>query len=174
MTVSRLATYVVLLFSCCSFIGCNSATNTTPPATDEHSHDSHSHHLESLAEGIEQLKTYQGQMKAAFDAGTPRECDDALHEAVHVLEAIPSAHDVAEMATEDQEMIKANCRDLFGLLDQIHHGFHTEGDVDATLYDSIADDFDKALANLARKIPAEGHDHDEDMEAVDDGDDTTE
>ena len=138
--------YLLAATLVCALIGC--AKSTTPPAADA----GHDHKLESLSVGIAQIKGYRDEVKAAFDAGKPSDCDGALHDVAHVLDALPSAGDVASMSAEDQEVVKTASKELFGLFMKIHDGFHGEANVETNAYDAVAADMDKAIETLSSKV----------------------
>jgi hypothetical protein len=137
-----------------TLLGCSSSSSTYPVSGDVHA-DDHEHQLASLTVGVEQLTGFRDQIKSAFESGSPHDCDGALHEAVHVLEALPKAADVAAMTAEDQEIVNATAKELFGLLGKIHDGFHGASDVETNAYEAVAGDIDKALETLRSKIPSD-------------------
>lgn len=141
---------IVLASISCTLIGCTQTTTPSAPATSS----GHDHQLESLAAGVEQLKGFRDDVKAAFDAGNPSDCDNALHEAAHVLEALPAAGDVSSMSAEDQEVIKAESKTLFSLFMKIHDGFHDGGEVETNAYEAVADEMNASLETLSSKIPS--------------------
>ena len=150
----RLTQLAVLLISTVVFVGVSGCADKT--GVDEggsaHAHD---HNLESLASGVEQLKSFQAEIKAAFDAGQPGDCDTALHEAAELLNVLPKAEDVSALSAESQEIVKTQAKKLFDLLMKIHDaGFHGAGDVAGNAYEDVAAEITAAIQELEHVAPA--------------------
>lgn len=139
----RFATLLLIVVSTIYVGGCS---KPTPPAVTAPK--------TTYSQGIEQLKTHCDAIKAAFDAGTPRDSDTAMHDAFHLLNELPKFEGIAAMSAEDQASVGQGCKDLLAALTQIHDSFHGEGDVGTDGYEAVADQISAGLELLSSKVPA--------------------
>ncbi len=131
--------YFLLALASAMLLGCQQAT----PTAD----DAHAHAHEQLSVYVGQIKGFRDSVKTAFEAGTPKDCDGALHEAIHVLDEISHATDFDQLSAEDQDAAKASAKALFDSFMTIHDGFHG-GEVDANAYDPVKDDMNTSIETL--------------------------
>ena len=130
----------------------------------EHDHD-HGHRPDSYVAALNQIKHARDEVKAAFDAGTPKECDDALHILAEVLDVLPEVAAETDLPKEDWQIVKDQSKHLFDQFMKIHDGFHGSG-AEGASFDSVAEEINKAIETLESKIAAtgekveEGHGHD--------------
>lgn len=164
-----LVTSLVVLIA----VGCTetSTSSTTSSPEEEHHHHDHGHRPKSYNAALTQIKHARDEVKAAFDAGTPNACDDALHEVSEVLDVLPEVAAETDLPKEDWQVVKDQSKILFEQFTKIHDGFHG-GDKQGASFDSVADEINKAIevleskvAGTGEKVPAghdhEGHEHDE-------------
>lgn len=112
--------------------------------------------LESIAAGVAKLKTLNGTIKAAFDAGTPHECDGALHEAAEIVKVLSTTANDEGLTAAGLETVNTNAKVLFDSFMQIHEGFHSHGedhdheveDAEKNAYEQVADSISEALTAL--------------------------
>lgn len=114
--------------------------------------------LASVSEGVGKLKELNGTIKAAFDAGTPHECDSALHEAAQIVNALSTAARDEGLTAAGLETVDTNAKALFDNFMQIHEGFHAHGDdhdhdhegedAEKNVYEQVADGINEALTAL--------------------------
>jgi len=131
---------LVIVLATAGLLGCQQAATTT-------TEDAHAHKHESLSVMVGQIKGFRDAVKNAFEAGTPNDCDGALHDASHVLEEVSHATDFAQLSAEDQGTAKASAKTLFDGFMKVHDGFHG-GEVDNAAYDSVKADMDTAIETL--------------------------
>lgn len=162
-------------------VGCTSSSTPTAASgesgkEEEHHHDhDHGHRPESYAAALDQIKHARDEVKSAFDAGTPHECDNALHVLAEVLPVLPEVAAETDMGKEDWQVVKEQSKVVFDQFMGIHDGFHGDGQQGAS-FDSVAEPINAAIAVLESKIAAtgekatagdhshdshEGHDHGE-------------
>ena len=111
----------------------------------------------SVAEGVARLGELRDTIKSAFDAGTPHECDDALHEAFDITTSMPGLAQNEGFTAEALASVKSGTEKLAAQLMKIHDGFHDHGDAkeahvdesEGNVYESVADDINEALESLA-------------------------
>ena len=132
-------TLFLLALATCMMCGCQQETSTTK--------DTHGHKHEKLSVMVDQIKGFRDSVKTAFEAGTPGDCDGALHDAAHVLEEVSHATDFGELSAEDQASAKTCTKTLFDSFMKIHDGFHG-GEADATAYDGVKDAMEAEIATL--------------------------
>ena len=186
-TLSTLGTILSRRMACCLLCvalcllggGC---TSSTPDAkadggdqAEEHHHD-HGHRPKSYTAALDQIKHARDEVKAAFDAGTPNGCDDALHVVAEVLDVLPEVAAETDLSKEDWQVVKDQSQHLFDQFMKIHDGFHGDGKEGAS-FDSVAEEINKAIETLESKVAAtgekpdleaegkhdhEGHDHNHD------------
>jgi len=156
-------------------IGCTESTPSSSPTSggeEEHHHHDHGHRPESYSAALAQIKHARDDIKAAFDAGTPNACDDALHEVSEVLDVLPEVAAETDLPKEDWQVVKDQSKHLFDQFMKIHDGFHGESKQGAT-FDSVADEINKAIEVLESKVAATGEkvqaEHDHDHEGHDHG-----
>lgn len=116
-----------------------------------------SHRPDSVASGVAQLVKIRDSIKAAFDAGTPHECDGALHEASEILLVLPEVATDEGMSAEQLEIVTTNSKKMFDQFMEIHEGFHSHGtdsEPNAASYDNVAADVNAALEALAATVEA--------------------
>ena len=155
-----------LLASGCSPTSTAAKTEGGEQAEEHHHHD-HGHRPKSYVAALDQIKHARDEIKAAFDAGTPNECDNALHEVAEVLEALPEVAAETDLPKEDWQVVKDQSRHLFDQFMRIHDGFHGESSSEGTSFDSVADEINTSIETLESKIAATGekvessagHDH---------------
>ena len=112
--------------------------------------------LASISEGVTKLQELNGTIKAAFDAGTPHECDGALHEAVEIVNALSTTARDEGLSADGLETVNTNAKMLFDSFMQIHEGFHSHGDdhshesegTEKNAYEQVADSITEALTAL--------------------------
>lgn len=113
----------------------------------DHAHaegDAHAH-AETFPAALEQVVALKKQIQTAFEAGTPDDAHDAMHDVFHVLEDLTG---LAEKATEDPAKITAvneaaeNLLDAYEKLDEGMHGG------DQVEYSAVADAIDSAISKL--------------------------
>ena len=133
--------FLLVLVVIAIFVGCSAKPEPTAPAAV-------GFQLESVAAGITKLKELNGTIKAAFDAGTPHECDGALHEAAEIVQALSTQAGTEEFS--DQKTVDENAKALFDAYMAIHEGFHGHGgaETETTAYDTVAEKIDSAIAAL--------------------------
>ena len=162
----------------CLTCGCTSSTVSTSTTdgddTEEHHHHDHGHRPESYSAALASIKHARDEVKAAFDAGTPKACDEALHEVAEVLDVLPEVAAETDLPKNDWQVVKNQSTVLFDQFMQIHNGFHGDGKQGAS-FDSVEEEINKAIDVLDSKLAAtgekivasedthdhEGHDHDE-------------
>lgn len=134
-----------LVFCLVASLGCGSGATTDPEVASPNVFA-----LESVAVGVAQLKALNASIKAAFDAGTPHECDGALHEASEIVNALPQAATDEGFTAEGVETVSKNAKNLFDHYMKIHEGFHGGGEdtSETNSYESVADGIDAAIAEL--------------------------
>jgi hypothetical protein len=155
----RMASCIVgVALLCLAGSGC---TSSTPGAkadgednAEEHHHD-HGHRPESYTAALAQIKHARDEVKAAFDAGTPTECDDALHEVAKVLDVLPEVAAETDLPKEDWQVVNDQSQHLFDQFMKIHDGFHGDGKQGAS-FDSVAEEINKAIETLESKVAATG------------------
>ena len=156
--------------------GCTSSTPTAEKGGEEHHHDhDHGHRPESYTAALASIKHARDEVKAAFDAGTPNACDDALHEVAEVLDVLPDVAAETSLPKEDWQVVKDQSKLLFDQFMKIHNGFHGDSNKGAS-FDSVSEEINKAIGVLESKVAAtgekvkvaeeghadhEGHDHDD-------------
>ena len=150
----RLSSFLLLLPALFLAVGCQpeAATSSNANGTSADNANSHEGMPENYAEAVAQLKECRDSVKNAFAAGTPDDCDTALHDAVHVLEHVPEL--AAELPEEDAATVKSTRDELFSLLEQIHDVVHpgsekSEADIS---YDDLSTKIDDAIKVLESKI----------------------
>ena len=166
--------YFGCLFSVllCLAVGCtDSAPSEGSTNTESHGHGhdhdhDHGHRPESYTAAVAEIKRVRDEVKAAFDANTPKACDDALHVVVEVLEVLPETAAETDLPKEDWQVVKDQAKILFDQFMKVHDGFHGE-EAQGASFDSVAEEIDKAIEVLESKIAATGekveihsdHDH---------------
>lgn len=140
-------------------IGCTPVASTTSTSgeaehKDEHHHD-HGHRPESYSSAVRQIKVARDDVKAAFDAGTPESCDEALHILAEVLVALPEVAAETDLPKEDWQTVKDQSKILFDNFMMIHNGFHGGG-AQGVSFDSVCADIDAAIEALESKLAATG------------------
>ena len=108
----------------------------------------------TVAESVAELQQLRDQIKAAFDAGTPHDCDGALHDAADILSALPKlALDEGALDEGAMETLKTASTTLFDQLMKIHEGFHgptaADDGSDENVYEQLSEDINGALDQLA-------------------------
>ena len=160
---------LLLFLVCLAAPGCT-GSNSTAGGEDGHDHDhDHGGRPASYAAAIDQIRHARDEVKAAFDAGTPHACDDALHEVAEVLDILPVVAAETDLPKEEWQVVKDQSKALFGHFMKIHDGFHGESSKGVS-FDSVGSDIDEVIEVLASKIALtgekvsqsghEGHDHD--------------
>ena len=145
-SVRFIAGLVALIF----LAGCNQAPPATPIVVE-------SNRPASVAEGVATLSSLRDTIKAAFDAGTPHECDDALHEAADIVTQLASVAGDEGMRQESMTVVETESKNLFQQFMKIHEGFHAEGEAttEGNAYDSVADAITTSLEALQGAVDAE-------------------
>ena len=133
-------------------IGCTSSQQTQTPPKDDGLEDHHPHDIESLDACVKELSGYRDEIKAAFDAGKPNDCDHALHESIHVLNAIPDSEPYSNLSAESKESVKAAIAELAEALQSIHDGAHGGGGIADDAYSSVADKIQGALDKITQAV----------------------
>lgn len=158
---------IVLL--CLLGSGCSPSTTSAQgeggEQAEEHHHHDHGHRPKSYVSAIHQIKQARDEIKAAFDAGTPNECDNALHEVAEVLDVLPEVAAETDLPKEEWQIVKDQSKHLFDQFMKIHDGFHGGGSGEQTSFDSVADAINTSIETLESKIAATG----EKMETVEEG-----
>jgi len=136
--------------------GCTPASSTSEAAgqAEEHHHD-HGHRPESYTAALKQIRSARDDVKAAFDAGTPKACDEALHVLAEVLVALPEVAAETDLPKEDWQVVKDQSKSLFDQFMKIHNGFHGDGEPGAS-FDSVETEVDAAIEILESKVSATG------------------
>jgi hypothetical protein len=124
-------------------LGCQNTT--TKPSAGTGSVD----HPETYAAAVTQIKQYRDQIRDAFAAGTPEQCDEALHHAAHVLEHVPDLA-IADLKEVDVAAVKSASVELTELLAKIHEGFH--GNQPEATFEELSDKINAAIAALEAKV----------------------
>lgn len=125
-------------------VGCSPEQETTKePASQE------DHRPASVAEGVAGLQKARDTIKAAFEAGTPHDCDMALHEAANIVSSLEEVAKEEGLSTEAVETVKTSCKELYGHLSTIHDGFHGGGELDNDSYGKVAEGIDAAITSLS-------------------------
>ena len=128
-------------------IGCGSpAAQTDTPVTESQAPKI------DFATAVQKLAEHTQTVKDAFAAGTPETCDGAVHEAAHLLEAIPGLVSSMEFTEEAQQAIGEATTKLKDGFTKIHEGFH--GGEQTTVYDDVAPDLEAGLATLQDQLSA--------------------
>lgn len=159
-------------------VGCTSAKPDSQAdgggQAEEHGHDhDHGHRPESYSAALAQIKHARDEVKAAFDAGDPHACDEALHQVAEVLDVLPEVAAETDLPKEDWQVVKEQSKLLFDEFMKIHHGFHGDGKEEGASFDSVAESINAAIDALEEKVAAtgekaesasddhdhEGHDH---------------
>ena len=143
-----------LATGCTSSSDDTTATASTGDNSEDHHHD-HGHRPESYTAALHQIEDACKEIKAAFDAGTPQECDEALHVVSEVLDVLPEVAAETDMPKDDWQIVKDQSQHLFDQFMKIHDGFHGDGK-EGVSYDSVAGEIDTALEALQSKIAASG------------------
>ncbi len=146
----RISTLLLAMAVPVAFTGCTKTESPTtssigmPPELDE---EELAHaHPETFEEALEQLVAFKSQIQTAFEAGTPDDAHDALHEIGHVLGELP---ELATKVTDDADKKKAvadaadKLFDAYEKLDKSMHGG------DEVKYESIKEDVDSAITALS-------------------------
>lgn len=155
-------------------VGCSFEAPTAPvAATNEHDHVHDHAHPETYVDAVKAIKECRDDVQEAFAAGTPNECDHALHDAVEVLDGLEKLAKSAQLSDDDVKIVKTTAQDLFGHFASIHKGFHGGGE--GSSYDDVAKNIDAAIEVLDTKLVAVVHDdehadHDHDDHAGHDHD----
>ena len=107
-----------------------------------------------VSAGLSRLTELRDAIKAAFDAGTPHECDGALHEASDILNDLPAVAANQGLDEEAQGKVKSASAKLFEALMVIHEGFHGHGGAtaDENAYEGVAEDIEAGLQALAEIV----------------------
>lgn len=80
----------------------------------------------NFAEGVSKLEELRDEIRTAFEAGTPHDCDEALHTAADILSALPELAMEETKFTADQLItVETASKSLFQQLAALHEGFHT-------------------------------------------------
>ena len=104
----------------------------------------------TVAKGLTQLQTHRDTIKAAFDAGTPKECDSALHDAFDLVTNLPAIAEAEGLSADAVATVKKASTELMEQFNKIHEGFHDHGEPTETpSFDSVAEGIDTALASLS-------------------------
>lgn len=107
----------------------------------------------NLSEAVEQLQEHCTTIKAAFDAGTPHECDAALHKAFKVVQKLGTVAAEQGMSAETVEMINAESKKLVEQFMLIHEGFHGDGPSEHA-YDDVETPINNAIEALRGAVDA--------------------
>lgn len=107
----------------------------------------------NLTEAVDHLREHCGTIKAAFDAGTPHECDSALHQAAKVVQQLGTLAGEQGRSAETIESINAEGKKLFEQFMLIHEGFHGDGELGHS-YEDVEEPINSALAALQATVDA--------------------
>ena len=153
----RTTCFVLLLgLACLLGVGCtDSSTATKSGGEEEHHHHDHGHRPASYNAALAQIKHARDEVKAAFDAGTPNECDDALHDVAEVLGVLPEVAAETDLPKEDWQVVKDQSKVLFDQFMKIHDGFHGDSSQGAS-FESVAAEINAAIEVLESKVSATG------------------
>ena len=103
----------------------------------------------SFVDGVAKLEDAKDEIKSAFEAGTPHECDGALHTAADIVKALPElAISEGRFNGEQMKTVDTASGELFKQFALLHEGFHPKPGHDHGAHDGHDHD------------GHEGHDHD--------------
>lgn len=143
-----------VLLGLCAHCGCTPTERmetVVAPEASSAEHDGDDDHSEgeapSPAETMEKLTELNSQIIQAFEAGTPDDAHDALHEVAHLLEDLPETlAKNKEFPAESMTVVNAAVERLFNgytELDETLHG--SEEEIDLA---KIKQEIDSALTEL--------------------------
>lgn len=129
-------------------MGCQKPqTPATTADANSHEHET----LPSYSEAVAQLEQHLADIKAKFDAGTPGDADDAIHEAGHLLQHLDEIVEAeGGWVDEAKAEAKAAGKSLTAALAKVHDSFHA--DVEAVSYDEIAADVQAAIDSMKARL----------------------
>ena len=135
--------------------GCTSSDESSDGQHHDHDHD-HSHHAESYTAALASIKQARDEVKQAFDAGEPHQCDEALHQVAELLLGLPEIAAETDLPKEDWQVVKEQSKVLFDAFMKIHDGFHGDEKQPGASYESVAETVNGAIEALESKIASTG------------------
>ncbi|MCA9266192.1 MAG: hypothetical protein KDA60_20170 [Planctomycetales bacterium] len=152
-------------------LGCQPATETTSTSTSvsssDHGHDhadddGHDHseggaghgHDTDFVGAVKIMQECRDEIKAAFDAGKPDECDSYVHLGAKRAKELAHLAEDGGCSTEQVSAVETSARQVFDCLEKIHVGFHDDGE--GAAFADVAESMDNALADLQAIADAVG------------------
>ena len=143
----RLFAVAVLVLGSLFAVGCRYSTSPETPAAAASPAGP-----QTLAEAVTQLEGIRDTIKTAFEAGTPKDCDSAVHDAWDIVEKLPALATDAGLSAEGLDGVNTAAKSLQDAMMKIHEGFHG-GTADTSSYDAVKDSMNEAIASLTSLTP---------------------
>jgi uncharacterized protein involved in copper resistance len=122
-------------------------------AEHDHGDEEHSHDFESLEAATTEIKSLNGEIKAAMEKGEPHAAHDQLHHIGEVLiatEGFVEKMETSERKEQVSEAVQSLIED-FMAVDGKMHGEAAEEDDAATVYQDRASSISEAIETLETK-----------------------
>lgn len=177
-TANPFAVLLIASMFAVALTGCPASTPPGPAAGGGDGHEGHEHDHSaptSLVDAYEKIEHMSEDIKVAFEAGTPKEAHDALHDVGMAIDALPKLGEEAGIeAKEDLERVKSDLMQSFMKLDGVLHN------QDEVAWGDVSETIESAMEKLHAMLPEHEHadhgdDHaDEDGHADHDGEEHAE